>query len=153
NCIVVAGYFFLQWQLAVMNIQNNSPSETGHAMTASLQVAAIAIFCWAFLLLLFRPSGLLSHQFKCDEKLVNKIRRDIKRFAPFVVVLAILIAFMDALDEDQVRNMLGRLAFVLLCLFLAIFASSWIGFGRKAKQFYQGMVFNPVLNPKYWMTA
>ncbi|SCZ84330.1 MscS Mechanosensitive ion channel [Nitrosomonas mobilis] len=153
NCIVVAGYFFLPWQLAVTIIQNNSSSEIGHAMAASLQVAAVAIFCWAFLLLLFRPSGLLSHQFKCDEKLVNKMRHDIKRFAPFIVVLVVLIAFMDALDEDQVRNMLGRFAFVLLCLLLAIFASSWIGFGRKAKQFYQGMVFNPVLSPKYWMTA
>jgi len=153
NCIVVAGFFFLPWQLAVMIIQNNSSSEIRHAMAASLQVAAIAIFCWAFLLLLFRSGGLLSHQFKCDEKLVNKIRRDINRFAPFVVVLGILIAFMDALNEDQVRNTLGRLAFVLLCVFLAIFASGWTGFGRRTRQFNQGMAFNPVLNPKYWMTA
>lgn len=153
NCIVVAGCFFLPWQLAVTIIQDNSPSEIRHTIVASLQVAAIAIFCWVFLLLLFRPGGLLSHQFKCDEKLVSKMHQDIKRFAPFIVLLSILITFMDGLDEDQVRNTLGRLAFVLLCLLLAIFASGWIGIGRKARQFYQGMEFNPVLNPKYWMTA
>ncbi len=153
NCIMVAGYFSLPCQLAALIIQDNSSSEVRHAIVASLQVAAIAIFCWVFLLLLFRPGGLLSHQFKCDEKLVNKMHRDIKRFAPFIVVLSILIAFMDTLDDDLVRNTLGRLAFVTLCLVLAISALGWTGISLKARQFYQGMEFNPVLNPKYWMTA
>ncbi len=150
NCIMVAALFFLPLHLAVLILQGNPSTEIGHALIASLQVAAIAVFSWVFLLLLFRPDGLLSHQFKCDKKLVSKIHRDIKRFVPLIVILSILIAFTDGLDEDLVRNTFGRLAFVLLCLLLAILAINWIGIGSAAKRFYHGMAFNPVLNPRYW---
>lgn len=153
NCIMVAAFFFLPLYMTIWILQDSSSTEMGHALIASFQVAAIAVFSWVFLLLLFRPDGLLSYQFKCDEKLVSRMHRDIKRFVPLIVILSMLIAFTDGLDDDPVRNTFGRLAFVLLCLLLAILAASWTGTGAAAKRFYHDMTFNPVLNPRYWAAS
>ncbi|MDT8363019.1 MAG: mechanosensitive ion channel [Nitrosomonas sp.] len=152
NCVLVAGYFFLPLQLAAIIIENGSSTEIKLAITASLHVAAISVFSWVFLLLLFRSDGLLNQQFKCDEKLVSKMYRDIQRFAPFVIILSIFIAFTDGLDDDLIHNTLGRLAFVLLCLSLAILAAGWMGIGQAAKRAYN-ITINPVWHPWYWMTA
>src|SRR5690606_15731771 len=133
-------------------VRHSMDTELSHALSTGLHVAAISLFAWVFLFLLFHPDGLLIGQFKCSESIVKKMYRDINRFAPFVVALSIVIAFTDALDDDLVRNSIGRLAFILLCLLLAVFATGWMAVTRKDKALYHGQCFSLILSPRFWMT-
>ncbi len=150
--LLISGAIYLPFQLSSLILRYSTSAELGHALSASLHVAAIAVFVWSFILQLFHHEGLLIGQFKCSEKLVSKMYRDTKRFAPVVTLLCITIAFTDALDDDLVRNGFGRLIFILLCLVLAIFSSGWLAITRSGKALYQGESFNLMLNPGFWMT-
>ncbi|WP_350282466.1 mechanosensitive ion channel domain-containing protein [Nitrosomonas sp.] len=150
--LLISGCIYLPFQLSSVILRYGTDVEIGHAFSASLHVAAIAAFIWSFILLLFHPEGLLVGQFKCSEKLVDKMYRDIRRFAPIVALLCLIIAFTDALDDDLVRNGFGRLTFILLCLILAVFASGWIAVTRSGKALYRGESFYLMLNPRFWMT-
>lgn len=151
STLLIAGYVYLPFQLSSLILRYGINTEIGHAFSISLQVAAIAVFIWVFVLLLLHPEGVLIGQLKCSEKLVNKMYRDVRHFAPVVAALSIIIAFTDALDDDLVRNGFGRLAFILLCLVLAIFAFGWMALTRSGKALYQGESFKPMLNPAFWM--
>ncbi|MXS85210.1 mechanosensitive ion channel protein MscS [Nitrosomonas sp. HPC101] len=148
----LAGCAYLPFQLSALVLRYSVNTEIGHAFSVSFQAAAIAMFVWVFLLLLLHPEGMLIGQLKCAEKLVHKMYQDVRHFAPVVAVLSIMIAFTDALDDDLVRNGFGRLAFILLCLALAIFASSWMALTRSGKALYQGESFKLVLHPAFWMS-
>ncbi len=150
--LLISVFVFLPFQLSALILQHSMNTEISYALSVSFHVAAIAAFAWVFLLLLFHPEGLLIGQFRCSENLVNKMYRDIRRFAPFVVVLSVVIAFTDALDDDVVRNGFGRLAFILLCLLLAAFALGWMAITRSGKTLYRGETFNLILSPRFWMT-
>ncbi len=150
--LLISAFVSLPFQLSAMILQYSMDTEISHALSVSLHATAIAAFGWVFMLLLAHPEGLLTGQFRCSEKLVSKMYRDIKRFAPFIVILTIIIAFTDALDEDLVRNSFGRLAFMLLCLLLAVLAAGWMALTRSGKALYHGETFNQVLSPKLWMT-
>lgn len=150
--LLISGLVYLPFQLSSVILHHGTNTEIGHAFSVSLHVAAIAAFIWSFILLLFHPEGLLIGQFRCSEKLVDKMHRDTRRFAPVIALLCIIIAFTDALDDDLVRNGFGRLTFILLCLVLAVFASGWIAVTRSGKALYQGESFYLMLNPRFWMT-
>lgn len=150
--LLISGCIYLPFQLSSVILRYGTNTEINHAFSVSLHVAAIAAFIWSFILLLFHPEGLLIGQFKCSEKLVSKMYQDIKRFAPVVTLLCIIIAFTDALDDDLVRNGFGRLTFILLCLVLAVFAFGWMAVTRSGKALYQGESFYLMLNPRFWMT-
>lgn len=152
SALLIAGFAYLPFQLSSLALQHHINTEISHAFAISLQVAAIAVFVWVFLLLLFHPEGMLIGQLRCSEKLAGKMYRDIQYFAPVVTALSVSIAFIDALDDDLVRNGFGRLAFMLLCLTIAIFASGWMAITHSGKALYRNESFNLMLNPRLWMT-
>jgi miniconductance mechanosensitive channel len=150
--LLIAASVLLPFQLASLIMRHSIDTELSHALSTGLHVAAISLFAWTFLFLLFHPDGLLTGQFKCSESIVKKMYRDINRFAPFVVALSIVIAFTDALDDDLMRNSIGRLTFISLCLLLAVFATGWMAITRKGKALYHGQCFSLILSPRFWMT-
>ncbi|MCO6427040.1 mechanosensitive ion channel domain-containing protein [Nitrosomonas communis] len=139
--------FLLIYQI----LQHDIKTEMSHALALAFYVTAITIFFWSFLLHLCRPDGLLVNQFRFHADMVNKLRLDIKRYAPFVLILSIIIGFTDAFTDDIVRNGVGRFAFILLCIVLAIFALGWMAITNSGKSLYQGKSFTLLQNPKLWM--
>lgn len=152
SALLIASFAYLPFLLSSLILQHSIHTEMSHALAISLQMTAIAAFIWVFTLLLLHPDGMLIGQFKCSEKLVKKMYRDVQYFAPIITLLSFIIAFTDALDDDLVRNSIGRLTFMLLCLAIAMFASGWMAITRSGKALYQGESFNPMLNPKSWAT-
>ncbi len=151
STLLIAGYAYLPFQISALIMQYSINTEISHALAVSLQVTAIAVFIWVFLLLLLHPQGMLTGQLKFSEKLVSKMYRDVRRFAPIIVTLVIIIAFTDALDNDLIRNGFGRLAFILLCLVLAIFAFGWMALTHSGKALYQNESFKSMFHPAFWM--
>jgi potassium efflux system protein len=152
STLLIAACAYLPFLLSSLVLQQSINTEIGHAFAVSLQVTAIAVFVWVFMLFLLQPEGVLIGQLKFPEKFVNKMHWDIQRFAPIITILSFIIAFTDALDDDLVRNSFGRLAFILLCMTIAMFASGWMAITRSGKALYQGDSFKLLLDPKLWMT-
>ena len=133
-------------------LQHSINTEINRALSLVFYVTAITVFFWNFLLQLCRPGGLLVSQFDCHEDWVNKLYHDVKFYAPGVWVLAIVIGFTDALTDDVVRNSIGRAAFILLCIWLALFALGWTAMSRSGKALYSGKRLTLIQNPKLWMS-
>lgn len=150
--LLFAACIALPFQLSALILQYQIDTEISQAISASLHVTAVALFICCFLLLLSRPEGLLIGQFQCPEKLVHKMNQDVWRFSPFIIVLLMIIAFTDALDDDQIRNGLGRLTFILFCLLVAILSAGWMAITQTGKALYQHMTFRLTLNPRLWMS-
>lgn len=146
--LVVSLPFLLIYEI----LQYSMNTEMSRAFSLAFYVAAIAIFFWSFILQLCRPGGLLIAQFRCHADMVDKMYQDIKHYAPAILVLSIIIAFTDALTSDLVRNSIGRIAFILLCIILAIFALGWMAVTSSGKELYQGKSFAWIQNPRLWMS-
>jgi potassium efflux system protein len=143
---------FLPFLLIQQVLQHSMNTEMSRALSLTFYVAAITVFFWNFLLQIFRPDGLLVNQFRCHADMVDKMYRDIKYYTPAILILSIIIAFTDALTDDIVRNTVGRIAFILLCMLLAIFALGWMAVTRPGKILYQGKCFTLIQNPRLWMS-
>lgn len=133
-------------------LQHSMNTEMSRALSLVFYVTAVTVFFWNFLVQLCRPDGLLVNQFRCHEDMVSKLHRDIKRYAPAILVLSVVIAFTDALTDDVVRNSIGRIAFLLLCMLLTLFALGWMGITRHGKVLYVGKRFTLIQNPRLWMS-
>ncbi|CAE6486417.1 Potassium efflux system protein [Nitrosomonas nitrosa] len=133
-------------------LQHSINTEINRALSLVFYVSAVTVFFWSFLLQLCRPGGLLVSQFDCHEDWVNKLYHDVKFYAPGIWVLAIVIGFTDALTDDVVRNSIGRAAFILLCIWLALFALGWTAMSRSGKALYSGKRLTLIQNPKLWMS-
>ncbi|SFI49484.1 mechanosensitive ion channel domain-containing protein [Nitrosomonas sp. Nm34] len=132
-------------------LQYSMNTEMSHAFSLAFYVAAVTIFFWYFLFELCQPTGLLITQFRWHADMVNKMYRDIKYYAPTILVLSVIVAFTDALADDVVRNSIGRIAFMLLCIVLAVFALGWMAITPSGKVLYQGKSFTFIQNPRLWM--
>lgn len=141
----------LPFLLIHLILQHSMNTEMGRAFSLACYVAAFTVFFWHFLLQLCRPDGLLINQFRWHADMVDKMYRDIKFYAPVILVLSVTIAFTDALTDDMVRNSIGRIAFMLLCIVLAIFAFGWMAITPSGKALYQGKSFTLIQNPRLWM--
>lgn len=133
-------------------LQHSMNTEMSRALSLVFYVAAVTVFFWNFLVQLCRPGGLLVNQFRYYEDIVSKLHRDIKRYAPAILALSVVIAFTDALTDDIVRNSIGRIAFLLLCMLLALFALGWMGITRHGKALYAGKRFTLIQSPRLWMS-
>ncbi|MGR9114786.1 MAG: mechanosensitive ion channel domain-containing protein [Gammaproteobacteria bacterium] len=143
---------FLPLHLIHLVFQYDSPNEMVRSLSFTFHVASLAGFIWCFLLQLCRPKGLLITQFKWPEVLINKMYKEVKRYAVPVFLLSTFIAFCDSLTDDTLRNSLGRLAFIAVCILFAIFAWSWMAVTRKGKKLYQDQSIKMLHHPKLWMT-
>lgn len=150
--LMMAVFVALPFLLTALILRHSMDTEISHALVVSFRVMGVAVFAWTFLFLLFHPEGLLIGQFRCSERLVGKMYRDIRRYAPLLVMLSGVIAFTDALDDDLVRNSIGRLAFILLCVLLAGWALGWMAMTRAGRKLYEGETFSLILNPRFWMS-
>ncbi|MGG7055776.1 mechanosensitive ion channel domain-containing protein [Nitrosomonas sp. ANs5] len=150
--LMMATFVALPFLLTALILRHSLDTEISHAMAVSFRVMGVAVFSWMFLFLLFHPEGLLIGQFRCSERLVGKMYRDVRRYAPLLVVLSGIFAFTDALDDDLVRNSIGRLVFILFCLLLAGWAWGWMAMTRSGRKLYEGETFSLILNPRFWMT-
>lgn len=143
---------YLPLHLMSWVLQRGQTTEMGRALAFTFHVASLAGFIWCFLLQICRPNGLLIGQFKWPENLINKMYRDIKRYALPIFSLSLLIAFSDAFVDDTFRNSIGRIAFIAVCLLTAAFAWGWMAVTEKGKQLYQGQTYRSFSHPKFWMT-
>lgn len=143
---------FLPLHLMHLIFYHASSSEMARALSFTFHVASLAGFIWCFVLQLCRPKGLLISQFKWPEKLVNRMYQETKRYAFPVFLLSLFIAFCDSLADDALRNGLGRLAFIAVCVLFAIFAWGWMAVTRKGKLLYQEQTFKVLHHPKLWMS-
>ncbi|MDV6344102.1 mechanosensitive ion channel domain-containing protein [Nitrosomonas sp. Is37] len=141
----------LPFLLIHLILQHSMNTEMSHAFSLAFYVATITVFFWHFLLQLCRPTGLFIAQFRWHADMVDKMYRDIKFYAPVILVLSVIIAFTDCLADDIVRNSIGRIAFMLLCIVLAIFALSWMAITPSGKKLYKEKSFTLIQNPRLWM--
>ncbi|PKM11039.1 MAG: mechanosensitive ion channel protein MscS [Gammaproteobacteria bacterium HGW-Gammaproteobacteria-3] len=144
--VVFLPLFLMHWVF-----QYPSGNEMARTLSFTLNVAAIAGFIICFLVQICRPHGLLASQFRWPENLIDRFYKDLKYYALPVFLLTLIIAFCDALVDDTLRNSLGRLAFIAVCLLLAHFAWGWMAGTRKNKKLYHEQTFKGFYHPKFWM--
>ena len=150
--LLQAVLIFLPLHLMHWVFHYGSPSEMGRALSFTLHVASIAGFIWCFLLQICRPKGLLVSQFRWPENLVGRMYKDIKHYALPIFLLSIFIAFSDSLVDDTLRNSLGRIAFIMVCILIAFFAWGWMAVTQRSKKLYQEQTFKLLHHPKFWMS-
>ncbi len=111
------------WALGWSLTSRLDASDFGEAVGAGLQAVAVAFFLGSLLRQICRPWGLGSRHFGWPAKSVKIVRQNLVWLLGAGLPMVFLVAVLNATEEDAWQNTLGRGAFVIGQLLLAIFAA------------------------------
>lgn len=144
--MLFASPFFLIY----LALEHSVNTEINRAFSQVFYVAAIAVVFWNVLFQVSRPFGLLNQHFKFPVDFVAQLHSSIKHYGPVIVILCLITAFTDAIGEDMVRHVVGRVSFITVCFLLALLSLDWMGVTKVGKSLYRDQHFNLLKNPKLW---
>ena len=145
SLLFAAPFFFIY-----LVLDHSVNTEIKRALSQTFYAATAAIIFWNMSFQISRASGLLIHQFKFPVDLVARLHWNIKYYGPIIIVLCLIIAFTDAISEDMVRHIVGRVSFITLCFLLALLSLDWMGITKVGKSLYRDKHFNLLKSPKLW---
>lgn len=135
-----------------LTLEHSTNTEVNRAFSQAFYVAAVVVVFWNVLFQISRPLGLLSQYFKFPADLVEQLHSSIKHYGLVIIILCSLTAFTDAIGEDMVRHIVGRVSFITLCFLLALLSLDWMGVTKVGKLLYCDKHFNLLENPKLWVS-
>ncbi|MBK7364702.1 MAG: mechanosensitive ion channel [Nitrosomonas sp.] len=131
-------------------LEHSINTEINRAFSQTFYVATIAAIFGNVTFQISRPSGLLSQHFKFPIDFVEWLHVSIKHYGPAIAILCLITAFTDAIGEDMVRHVVGRISFITACFLLALLSLDWIGVTKVGKSLYRDKQLNSLKNPKLW---
>ena len=108
---------FLEWRLS----EDASGSNFIQALSEGLLYLTVTIFVLELLRHLTMPSGLMSDHFRVRDEALETIRSNLRWFFIIVVPLIFVFKILQSQQEGSYYNSAGRLTFIAMLVFLAIF--------------------------------
>lgn len=109
--------YVVGWKLQTLS----QSGDFGFAVGAGLRELALISFGFNFLMYLLRDGNVGDTQFRWPHSARSSLRRNLRWLAPIVLVLGFTIWVSEAQDDEVIQTSLGRVAFVIAMLALAIF--------------------------------
>ena len=142
--------FALPLFLMHLVLEHSVNTEINRAFSQTFYVTAIGVVFWNVLFQISRPFGLLNQHFKFPVDFIEWLHWSVKHYGPVIVILCLITAFTDAIGEDMVRHIVGRVSFITSCFLLALLSLDWMGVTKVGKSLYRDKHFNLLKNPKLW---
>ncbi len=102
-------------------IPRNQP-EVALGVGAGLQAAAMLLIPLSVLREILRPNGLATAHFRWQATTIRPLRRHLRWLVPIVVPATVLVVAIDRQGDETANASLGRLAFTVGLVALAVFA-------------------------------
>lgn len=116
-CPIALLLTFVGWQIMEANTSSDFVKGTGYGLLC----LAATLFGLRFLQNLCRSKGLAETHFQLKETTTRHCRKHIRWFMPLALVTTFVVAFMEWQPNEDLKDSLGRLAFVTGTTGFAIF--------------------------------
>ena len=122
-CTIGASLFLPSAFIVAAWILQRSPAQVpvaaalAHAIIQNIPLIVILIFSRSAM----RPRGLFAAHFRWPERVAAHVRRQIRWYLPIAIPLAIIASLFESHADEELITSMGRLAFIIHMLALAVF--------------------------------